>query len=465
MGESPRTAENEEHRSGGAAREERRSTSRTSGVSSRPQGPAVRSALPTSQPPVEDDGRAARPSLRILVVQETDWIARNPILHHRMLEAMAKGGDEVLVLDHDILWNRKGRRPFIQRRIEARDVTKFEAGSGLVVVRPAMLRVPGFARPTWLIASTLELLRTFRHRRPDVVVAYGLSNALVARLLAAAYGVPFVFHIFDVLHALAEPQALAPVARLVEATLLRSADAVVVGHRGMWPYVRRFGVRPSRMRYIPNGFERRPVDPARTRRVRERLGVSDDEVMLLFIGWLYDHSGLLEVARKLTADDRFAGYRLVIAGDGDLLEKLTAIAGSERGDRLVVLGRRPVSEMPELISASDVGLSVSDPDAAPMRLVVPAKVDEYLELGRPVVATRLPGMLSELGACDAMIWVDRADQALEAVAVAAAAADGGDPRRALGRLGEGGATYSASRPSWQAVTARFRALLVDEARR
>jgi hypothetical protein len=60
-----------------------------------------------------------------------------------------------------------------------------------------------------------------------------------------------------------------------------------------------------------------------------------------------------------------------------------------------------------------------------------------------------------------MIWVDRADEALEAVA--AAVADGGDPRPALGRLGKGGATYTARRPSWQAVTARFRALLVDEA--
>ena len=168
--------------------------------------------------------------------------------------------------------------------------------------------------------------------------------------------------------------------------------------------------------------------------------------MLLFIGWLYDHSGLLEVARKLTADDRFAGYRLVIAGDGDLLDELIAIAAEpERGDRVVVLGRRPVSEMPELIAACDAGLSVSDPSAAPMRLVVPAKVDEYLELGRPVVATRLPGMLAELGACDAMVWVERADGALEALA--AAVADGGDPRRVLRRLGEAGAAYTAGRPS------------------
>ncbi len=286
----------------------------------------------------------------------------------------------------------------------------------------------------------------------------------MARLVAAAYGVPFVFHIFDVLHALAEPQALAPIARLVEATLLRSADAVVVGHRGMWPYVRRFGVRPSRMQYIPNGFDRRPADSVLVRRVRERLGVGDDEVMLLFIGWLYDHSGLLELARKLTADDRFAGYRLVIAGDGDLLEELTAIAAEpERGDRVVVLGRRPVSEMPELIAASDAGLSVSDPGAAPMRLVVPAKVDEYLELGRPVVATRLPGMLAELGACEAIVWVDRADGALEAVA--AAVGDAADPRRVLRRLGEAGAVYTAGRPSWQAVAARFRTLLVHQAGR
>jgi len=397
--------------------------------------------------------------VRILVVQETDWIERNPILHHRMLESLALAGDEVLVLDYEIHWGRKGRWPLVQARQEIRDSTKFHAGSGLRVVRPAMLRVPGLARPSWLLATTLELVRAFRGFRPDVVVAYGLSNALVARLLAAAYRVPFVFHIFDSLHALAEPAFLAPAARLVEQAVLRSARAVILVHRGMRPYLQEMHVPRSKVRFIMNGFEAREVDPERAAAVRRRLGVGDDEVLIIFVGWLYDHSGLREVARQLAGSDRYAGYRLVVAGDGDLLGELRDIARTAGGgSRLIVLGKVPVTEIPDLIGASDVGLFASIPSPA-MRNVVPAKVDEYLELGRPVIATGLPGMLAELRDVPSMIWVDGPDEALEVLAARLAGQP--DARAYLRGLGLESRAYADQRESWATVTERFRGVLEE----
>lgn len=397
--------------------------------------------------------------MRILVVQETDWIDRNPILHHRMLESLALAGDEVLVLDYEILWRSKGRRPLVQGRREILDSTKFFPGSGVRVVRPAMLRIPGLARPSWLAMTTIELIRAFRGFRPDVVVAYGLSNALVARLLAAAFRVPFAFHIFDSLHALADPAFLAPVARVVEATVLRSSRVVILAHRGMQSYLRNMRVRHSRVRFIMNGFEPREIDPRRVAAVRDRLGVGDDEVMIVFVGWLYDHSGLREVARLLTESDLYREYRLVVAGDGDLLAEMRELSEqSGRGSRLVVLGRVPVSEIPDLIGAADVGLFASQASAA-MKNVVPAKVDEYLELGKPVLATRLPGMLLELEDLSSMIWVDGPDDALETLR---AALEGKrDARAHLRQLGAAARDYAQRRETWPIVTQRFRAALEE----
>jgi glycosyltransferase involved in cell wall biosynthesis len=397
--------------------------------------------------------------MKILVVQETDWVERNPILHHRMLETLALEGDEVLVLDYEIHWRRKGWWPLVQPRREIRDSTKFHADSGVRVVRPAMLRIPGVARPSWLFTTTVELIRAFRTFKPDVVVAYGLSNAFVARLLAGVYRVPFIFHIFDSLHALADPPFLAPVARLVESAVLRSARIVILAHRGMRDYLREMHVPRSRVRFIMNGFEAREVDPERAAEVRRRLGVRDDNVLIVFVGWLYDHSGLLEIARKLTTVDRFAGYRLVVAGDGDLLGDLRELAARPVGGaRLIVLGKVPVTEIPDLIGASDVGLFASSVSPA-MRNVVPAKVDEYLELGRPVLATRMPGMLVELGDVDSMIWVDGPDEALDALEARLSGAP--DPRAYLRELGAAARPYVERRESWPTVTSRFRAVLEE----
>ena len=398
--------------------------------------------------------------MRILAIQETDWIERNPILHHRMLESLALAGDDVTVLDHEILWHKKGVRPLVQRRRVVRDVSKFYPGSGVVLIRPAMLRIRGLSRPSWLLMTTVELVRLFRTARPDVVVAYGLSNALVARLLAALFRVRFVFHIFDVLHAIAEPAYLAPIARVVEQAVLRSSRRVIVVHKALLEYVASMGVRRARVRFIMNGFTSRAIPAQRADAVRRRLGIADDEVMVLFIGWLYTFSGLLEIARSLVDGDRYQGYRLVIAGDGDLLEDLRKVAReSTHGDRVSVLGKLPVEEIPDLIAAADVGLCASDPSPA-MRYVVPSKVDEYLEVGRPVLATRLPGLLAELGEVPSMIWIDGPSFALEGLA---AALEGHSDRRGrLRDLGEEVRAYGRTRESWETVTARFRAVLAED---
>ena len=92
-----------------------------------------------------------------------------------------------------------------------------------------------------------------------------------------------------------------------------------------------------------------------------------------------------------------------------------------------------------------------------MKNVVPAKVDEYLELGRPVLATRLPGMLAELRDVESMIWVDGPEEALEALAARLAGVP--DSRAYLRELGRGARAYAERRESWATVTGRFRAVL------
>jgi glycosyltransferase involved in cell wall biosynthesis len=396
--------------------------------------------------------------MRILVVQETDWIDRNPILHHRMLEALSIAGDDVTVLDHEILWGRRGLRPLWQPRRVWTDVSKVLPGSRVTVVRPAMLRVPAIARFSWLLTTWLELRRYIRTERPDVIVAYGLSNAFIALLYARRHRIRFVFHLFDSLHALAEPKALQPVAAIVEGQLLRSADRVVIPYKALATYVARIGVRPGRVRRIPHGMTRRRVDPAGRAAWRSRFGISDDDVALLFIGWLYRHSGLAEMATELARDPTAYGrFKLVIVGDGDLSSTLEDIrTANGLGDHIIMTGRRPVEEMTEFIAASDVCLLPSLPTDA-TRYIVPTKVDEYLELGRPVVATALEGMRTEYGDAAGIIWTERPVDVLPRLAELLS---GPTPQaEVLADLSSMAADYAATRDDWETVTHRFREVL------
>ena len=377
-----------------------------------------------------------------------------------MLETLSIQGDDVTVLDYEILWGAAGRTPIFQPRRVWRNVSKLVPGARVTVVRPAMLRIPGIARLSWLMASWLELRRYLRRGRPDVILAYGITNSLVASILARRRGIPVVCHLFDSLHALAEPAFLRPIAGFVEGLVLRASDRVVIPYRALAGYATSRGVRPDRIVLIPNGMTRRTFDPALRAEARRALGIQDDEIALLFMGWLYRHSGLVELARALALDDpRHAKYKLVVVGSGDVAEDLQRIKeDAGLGDRLILTGRRPVEEMPNYISAADACLLASTPDPA-MRFVVPTKVDEYLELGRPVIATRLEGMRAQFGDMAGIIWVD--DPAEVPTVLHGVLNEG--PEGGLAARGDAAAQYAAGRDDWAAVTDRFRNVLVEVA--
>jgi glycosyltransferase involved in cell wall biosynthesis len=304
------------------------------------------------------------------------------------------------------------------------------------------------------------LWRYIRAAKPDVIIGYGISNSLLARLYARKHHIPFVFHLFDSLHALGEPAALRPVAALIEGEVLRSADQVVIAHRGLSGYVAGMGVRPDRVRFIPNGMTRRRADPFVRASMRSRLGIGDEEVALLFIGWLYRHSGLIEVANELSRNlTKYSKYKLIIVGDGDLSAVLEQIRSANGlGDRLVLTGRRPVEEMADFIDASDVCLLPSKPSKA-MQYVVPSKVDEYLEFGKPVVSTLLEGMQAEFRDVAGMVWAEGPADVLPRVHDLLSGP--GAPTEVLARLSQASANYAASRDDWEAVTARFRGVLAN----
>lgn len=400
--------------------------------------------------------------MRILVVQETDWIQRNPILHHRLLEALAADGDEIVVFDHEIHWRRGGLMPLWRGR-SSRDVpSRFGLGSSIRLVRPGMVRISGIARPTWLITTLIELHRHFRTGRPDVVIAYGISNSLLAWVFARLHGVPFVFHLFDSLHALAEPSYLAPVARIVEMAGLRVADQVIIGHRALESYVRRMGVPQRRITFIPNGIDVLPTDAARRAATRARLGISDEQVVMLFMGWLYDFSGIDQIAAQLLADrERYAHFTLLVVGDGDLEPAIRRMR-QLLPERILMMGRRPREEMPDYLAAADVCLLPARPTKA-MLYIVPTKVDEYMEAGKPVAATRLPGMVSEFGSMPGIIWVDDAADVLPRLTSLLDRAL--DWRRRLVELGDASRTYASRRDDWNTVIRRFRETIASVQRR
>jgi glycosyltransferase involved in cell wall biosynthesis len=112
------------------------------------------------------------------------------------------------------------------------------------------------------------------------------------------------------------------------------------------------------------------------------------------MGTIYRFSGLDTVIRGLPGVvSRHPGVRLLIVGDGEDAGRLEALAAAEGvSSHVVFAGRQPYGRLPDIIRASDICINPFELNAV-TRDILPTKLFQYLACGKPLVATRLPGML------------------------------------------------------------------------
>ncbi len=130
------------------------------------------------------------------------------------------------------------------------------------------------------------------------------------------------------------------------------------------------------------------------------------------MGWLYHFSGLKEVAIEL-ARTKKKNVKFLVVGEGDAFNDLQRIQ-KEHGlqNELILAGRRPYEEIPDFIAAADICLLPADPAEKVMHDGLPAKIYEYLAMRKPMISTKLPGVMREFGDDHGVVYVDRPEDAV-----------------------------------------------------
>lgn len=133
-------------------------------------------------------------------------------------------------------------------------------------------------------------------------------------------------------------------------------------------------------------------DQAARRRRRAEFGLND-EIVLISVGSMNYERKLSIFLRGFARAVEAAGSQLhlVFVGDGeaksDLIELATDLGVT---DSTMFLGRVPFDEVPEYLSAADLGVSHISP-TTPQSIQPALKVSEYLANGLPVLATETNG--------------------------------------------------------------------------
>jgi glycosyltransferase involved in cell wall biosynthesis len=353
--------------------------------------------------------------MRILVVQESDWIERGPHNSHHLMERLSAKGHEIRVIDYEILWNeRKTEKNLISKRKVFYNQHKSIGDGNITVIRPSIVKLPILNYISLLYTHYNEIKKQIELFKPDVIVGLGILNANIAIKLAKKYNTPFVYYVMDLLHGLVPEKVFQPLASHIEKNNMRSADCIISVTEGLREYTISMGSNKNNTKVVPTGVDfslfKRSID---YRQIRYKYGIKDDEIVLFFMGWLYTFSGLKEIALELIKRSDLGNIKLLILGNGELWDTLQEIKQMfDLDNKIILVNWQPYEDIPKYISAVDICLLPAYKNNI-MKYIVPIKIYEYMAMGKPVIATNLPGLKKEFGELNGISYVESPQQVLE----------------------------------------------------
>lgn len=302
-----------------------------------------------------------------------------------------------------------------------------------------------------------------RERRASLIHASSLYDVGMAGLSAARQlGVPFVYEmrgLKQLLEDARQPLFSASPRRdyldLLEGTVARNADAVLVITEALGREMVRLGVDPERITVVPNGVDASRFSPReRNEALAERLGLSGKTV-IGYIGGLVHYEGLdllFQAAGQLREhrDD----FHVLVVGDGAHQKALHKIVTKlDLGDLITFTGRIPHEEVEEYLSLVDITPFPRKPLKV-CEMISPIKPFESMAMRKTVVASDVAA-LAEIVQDGVTGRLFAKGDAEDLARVLAELLD--DPEQRT-RLGDAARTWVVEERDWHRITGRVDAV-------
>lgn len=329
--------------------------------------------------------------MNILVVHEVDWAAKVVMEVQEIPELLARRGHRVVFVDYEESYSRHGFRDLarVSTRVR-RDVYRVHPDGPVEVRTPGLIKLPGLDRLSSIPSQYREILRTIERERIDVVLLYSMPTSGLSAIRAArATGVPVVFRAIDVLHKL-RSQPVSSGILLAEKLGMPRVDRVVALTERLADYAVQMGTPRDRVSVLRPGMAPEFRPEPRDASLMERWGVSAEDRVAMFLGTMYEFSGLDVVIQGFDEVVRSEPHaKLLLVGGANEFERFRSLAtASSAAGRIVFTGMRPIQELPGLINLSHMAFN-SFRRTSLTDTVFPEKLPRYMACGKPVLATPL----------------------------------------------------------------------------
>ncbi|MFX1392837.1 MAG: glycosyltransferase [Promethearchaeota archaeon] len=349
--------------------------------------------------------------MKFLFVQDTDWISRNINGHHHLYERMILKGHEIRVIDYDILWREEKNKEIISKK-RIYKISRLFKNAKYLVIRPKILKIPLLDYLSMFITYRKEIKNQIIEFRPDFIIANGIITTFLAFNLAKKHNIKKVYYSVDVNYRLIPSNFLQPIGKQFEKYNLKKADLVLSINKILLIYTIYMGADPNKVKLLKFGINFDFFDYTIDKNeVRNKFAIQSDDILLLFIGWLYNFSGLKEVIlsiKNLKQDN----IKLLIIGDGEFYKDLQKIVLKNKMQKKIIMtGFLPYNMIPKFTAAADICILPAYNNEV-MRYVVPIKILEYMAMEKPVISTELPGIIKEFGYGNGIIYINKPEDVI-----------------------------------------------------
>lgn len=351
--------------------------------------------------------------MRLLFLHEVNYLEKPMFEMHEIPELLSSLGHEVAFAHFpEGLSLKDARRLGPKKVVPARS----RNGSEITLYTPACPGRGIGARLLGVLLARRFLRKVISDFRPEVIVSYSIpTSGWQALKLAKNAQIPFVYRAIDSSSEIRGGVFSLPV-KIAEKHVVRNADFISANNPEMKRYCQKLGANQhTTFVHLP------PLDISALSEGdrdlgREKLGIPTSARVMLFLGSLFEFSGLDEALDYFARVHQSLGVKFVIVGDGKLFPRLSQqIRRLDLEGSVVLTGKVDREHIPNLLASADVLLNTLRARQV-TNVALPNKLIEYLAANRPVVSTRLKGAYELFGDLNTIVWAKSPRQVVEEAA-------------------------------------------------
>jgi glycosyltransferase involved in cell wall biosynthesis len=330
--------------------------------------------------------------MNILIIHEIDWVKKVIFEPHYLAELFSMKGHNVFVIDC--------REPDTKNLINGfhtSTLTNFNRiykNASITLIRLPSVLIKGLNRATYFLSCKKIIKKVVQENKIDIIWLYGVaSNGIQSVKIAKEFNLPIILRQLDIVHELIKVPLLKQLTKKYEKSVTSNVSKVLCSAPQLINYAVEMGAKEKNVEYFPLGFDPQIFKPmAKDLKLAHSLGISDDDKVILFVGTVYEFSGLENIIEKFDMiNTKVKDFKFLIVGGGPHFEKIKRLVNKKKLDSKIILTNFiPQHEIPKFISLANICINPFEIKKITDK-IIPIKILEYLACGKPVLSTALKG--------------------------------------------------------------------------